>query len=292
MEWPLKIQGRMVHESDVDVIRTLLGTHTDWHRSRLSVELCRRWNWRRSDGQLKDMACREFLLKLERRGLIVLPPRRTVPPGPVRPFPRVDVDETPLEADLESISPIVVIDVRECKEDERAFNYLLSTHHYLGFGRTVGRNMKYFVRGAGDRPLACVLFGAAAWKAEDRDRFIGWSAATRERNLNLLTNNTRFLILPWIHVKCLASHVLGKVMRRLSSDWVRRYGADLALVETFVDTSRYAGTCYKAANFLRVGQTKGRTRQDRYTTMNVPVKDIYIYALRPDFRRELCRRND
>ena len=148
--------------------------------------------------------------------------------------------------------------------------------------------MKYLIRSADGVVLGCLLFGAAAWKCEDRDHFIGWSAATREANVNLLTNNTRFLILPWVHIKYLASHVLSQVVRRLSADWVKCYRSEIALLETFVDTSRYLGTCYQAANWRYVGQTKGRTRQDRHTTIRVPVKDIYVYPLRRNFRDRLC----
>ncbi len=288
MDWPLTVQGRVLHESDVEEIQTLLRDQPDWGRSRLSVRLCERWNWRRPGGQLKDIACREFLRKLEDRGLLTLPPRRRSGSQTPPVIADVKVDRSVIDVSLLMVQPIELVDARNSKEDEELFNYLLKAHHYLGFSRPVGQNMKYLVRGANGDALGCVLFGAAAWKCQDRDRFIGWDALTREANVNRLTNNTRFLILPWVRIKCLASHILSKVIRRLSVDWLKRYGCEVLLVETFVDTSRYAGTCYQAANWHYVGSTKGRTRQDRYTRIRVPIKDIYVYPLQRSFRNGLC----
>ena len=188
---------------------------------------------------------------------------------------------------MSAVQPLKITDARDHVEDERLFNFLLKTEHYPGFVRPVGQNMKYLVRSAGGVPLACLLFGAPAWKIHDRDRFIGWDAPTQESHLSLLTNNTRFLIPDWIEIPCLASHVLAKVVRRLSEDWQRRYGTPVVLIETFVDRSRYVGTCYKAANFIHIGHTRGRSRQDRYRRLQVPIKDIYVYPLRLCFRRYL-----
>jgi hypothetical protein len=288
MDWPLTIQGRVLHESDVEEIQTLLRDQPQWGRTRLSVVLCEHWNWRRSDGQLKDIACREFLRKLEYRGLITLRPRQRSGPQKLPVIADIEVDRSIVDVPLSAVQPIELVDARGCSDDERLFNYLLKAHHYLSFSRPVGQNMKSLVRSVDGVVLGCLLFGAAAWKCQDRDRFIGWNVATREANVNRLTNNTRFLILPWIRVPCLASHVLSQLIRRLSVDWIARYGSEVLLVETFVDTSRYVGTCYRAANWHYVGQTKGRTRQDRYTTIRVPVKDIYLYPLRRDFRNRLC----
>lgn len=274
-------------EADVGMVRELLRENTDWNRSRLSVELCRRWSWRRPDGQLKDMACREMLRKLEKRSLIVLPPRQREGPGRTRNIPPVEVDHSPIRCRLHDLKPVSVTDARRSKDDEKLFNHLVETFHYLSFGRTVGQNMKYLFRDCSGRPLGCSLFGAAAWKAEDRDRWIGWSPEVRERNLGLMCGNTRFLILPWIEVPHLASHVLGVCLRRLSRDWLDRYGSPVVLVETFVDTTRFKGTCYKAANWRLVGRTKGRSRQDRHYRLKVPVKDIRVYPLRGDFRKFL-----
>ena len=288
MEWPFKVQGRMLHKSDVEEIQTLLHKHPHWGRSRISVTVCERWNWRRPDGQLKDIACRELLRKLETHGLLALPPRQSSGPKNLPVIADIEVDQSVINLPLCAVKPIELVNARSCFEDEGLFNYLLKTYHYLSFSRPVGQNMKYLIRSADGVVLGCLLFGAAAWKCEDRDRFIGWSATTREANVNLLTNNTRFLILPWVHIKYLASHVLSQVVRRLPVDWLKRYGSKVALVETFVDTSRYLGTCYQAANWRYVGQTKGRTRQDRHTRIRVPVKDIYVYPLQRNFRDRLC----
>jgi len=287
MDWPLKIQGRFITEAQVNEIRLLLDTHPSWNRSRLSRELCGRWNWQRPDGQIKDMACRELLRKLEFRSLIKLPPRQCF--GPRRPpeIKPVEVDQSLVSCRLSDIQPVNIVDARLCAEYETTFNYLVKEYHYLSYSRPVGQNMKYLILGRNGRILGCFLFGAAAWKTESRDQWIGWLPSEREQNLGLICNNTRFLILDWVKVPHLASHVLGACLRRLSRDWKKRYGTPIALVETFVDTTRYAGTCYKAANWQKIGQTKGRSRQDGDRTLKVSVKDIFVYPLRNDFRRIL-----
>jgi hypothetical protein len=287
MNWPLKVQGRFLYKSDIKDVQALLQTHPEWGRTRLSEILCQKWNWQRPDGQWKDMACRELLRKLERHGLIMLPPRRSSGAKCLPVIADIQIDRCAVHSPLSEVQPIQVTDAREDVQDERLFNYLLKSEHYLGFSRPVGQNMKYLVRSADDVVLGCLLFGAAAWKIQDRDQFIDWDAPTREKYLNLLTNNTRFLILPWIRIPCLGSHVVAEVMRRLPSDWERRYGTQVVFVETFVDRSRFSGTCYQAANFMHIGQTQGRSRQDRYSRLNVPVKDIFAYPLCRNFRQHL-----
>ncbi len=289
MNWPLKIQGRFLTELAVNEIRVLLVKYPDWNRSRLSRELCEYWNWRRPDGQLKDMACRELLRKLESRFLIKLPPRQRPGPGRAPVIEPIKVDKSPVSCRFSDVKPVRIIDARSSADHEKAFNYLLKEYHYLSYGRTVGQNMKYLILGIDDRVLGCLLFGASAWKTADRDQWIGWPPEIREQNLGLICNNTRFLILPWVNVFNLASYALGTVLRRLSGDWKRRYGSRVALVETFVDTTRYIGTCYKAANWQKIGQTKGRSRQDRYSKLKVPIKDIWVFPLERNFRDVLCR---
>ena len=289
MDWPLKIQGRFVTESEVIEIRKLLRTYPSWNRSRLSRELCKHWNWYRSDGQIKDMACRELLRKLETRTLITLPPRQNYSPRRSPEIAQIEIDQYSITCQLSDIQPIQIVDVRCNVEHEKAFNYLLKKYHYLSYSRPVGQNMKYLILGKDGRYLGCLLFGAAAWKTEARDRWIGWLPDERERQLSLVCNNTRFLILDWINVPHLASHVLGACLRRLSRDWKHHYGSSIALVETFVDTTRYAGICYKAANWHCIGQTKGRSRQDSDRKLKVSVKDIFVYPLRKDFRRILIK---
>jgi len=287
MNWLLKLQGRFVTEVEVNEIRMLLGKYPLWNRSRLSQELCVRWKWQRPDGQIKDMACRELLRKLECRSLIKLPPRQCSGPGRLPTIEPIPVDQSQISCAFAGIKPVKIVNARDCGEYEKSFNYLVKKYHYLSYGRPVGQNMKYLILGPNKRFLGCLLFGAAAWKIEARDRWIGWVADIRERNLGLICNNTRFLILDWVKVPHLASHALGTCLRRLPRDWKLRYGTDIAMVETFVDTTRYVGTCYKAANWKKIGQTKGRSRQDRNNKLRVPVKDIFVYPLRQDFRKLL-----
>ena len=287
MDWPLKIQGRFVTEAEINEVRMLLQKHPLWNRSRLSRELCGRWKWRRPDGQIKDMACRELLRKLESRTLINLPPRQRLGPGRLPAIEPIEVEQSPVSCRLSDIQPVKIVNVGAGAEYEKAFNYLVKQYHYLSYGRPVGQNMKYMILGRNERFLGCLLFGAAAWKTEARDRWIGWPTDVREQNLGLICNNTRFLILDWVKVPHLASHAFGACLRRLPRDWRHRYGTDIAMVETFVDTLRYAGTCYKAANWLKIGQTKGRSRQDRDRKLKVSVKDVFVYPLRSDFRQLL-----
>jgi len=284
------IQGRQVTTAQREWIRQWVQDHPEGHRTRLSRELCRLWNWRDEQGRLKDMACRTMLLKLERRGLIVLPPARRPGVNHHRGQRRVDTAHStdPIQAPLSSLRPIRLVNVRAEPLYAPLFTCLLRRYHYLGYRTDVGEAMKYVAFDRHHRPLACVLFGAAAWKAQARDAWIGWDAATRCRNLRLLTNNTRFLILPWVRVPHLASHLLGLAARRLCADWVAIYRHPIHLVETFVDRSRFRGTCYQAANWRCVGATTGRTRQDRHNTIRTPIKNIYLYPLRGDFRQRLC----
>jgi len=189
---------------------------------------------------------------------------------------------------LAELTPLSLIIPASGSPEEHLCHHYLATHHYLGFQRTVGENLKYLVRDRHGRNLACMLFGAAAWKTKPRDQFIGWTDAIRTRRLAGVANNTRFLILPWVRVPHLASHLLAIIMRRISADWQHKYGHPLHLIETFVERDRFRGTCYQAANWKLVGQTTGRSRQDRYSTMRVPIKDIYLYPLTPRFRELLC----
>ena len=288
MNWPLKIQGRRVTEEEVDEIRMLLLNNPLWNRSRLSRELCKIWEWQRPDGQIKDIACRELLRKLEFRSLIQLPPRQRYGPKQITAkIEPLEIDQSLLSCSLSEIKPVQIINVSQCSKYEKVFNYLMKEYHYLSYGRPVGQNMKYLIIGKNERFLGCLLFGAAAWKIEARDQWIGWSVEEREKNLGLVCNNTRFLILDWIKIPHLASHVLGACLRNLSNDWKHRYGTDIVLVETFVDTTRYKGTCYKASNFVRIGQTKGRGRQDRDRTINISVKDIFLYPLQRNAMTQL-----
>lgn len=276
--------------TDLALIRDLLDEHPDWCRSRLSVELCERWAWRNAQGRLKDMAARTLLLKLERSGHLRLPARRSPSPNARRNRQVVPTPPPaePIRGDLRELRPLSVQVVAPGSEDLRLFNSLLAHEHYLGHRNTVGENLRYLVRDRHGRAMACVLFGSAAWTCAARDAFLGWDRAMRERNLQSVTNNTRFLIPAWVQVPHLASHVLGLIARRIRSDWRAKYGHPVHTLETFVDRSRFLGTCYRAANWVKVGQSTGRTRNDR--THRGPlstVKDVYVYPLVRDFRRAL-----
>jgi hypothetical protein len=277
-------------DADIGLIRGLMDEHPSWGRSRLSVELCLRWDWRNAQGRLKDMAARTLLLKLERFGRLQLPPRRGPSPNGRRnqAVPMVDHATERVSGALLDLQPLSVSVVAPGSADLRLFNGLLAQHHYLGHRNTVGENLRYLVRDQYTRPVACLLFGSAAWTCADRDAFLGWERPVRERNLQCLTNNTRFLVLPWVVVPHLASHVLGLIVRRIRADWQAKYGHPVHALETFVDRDRFKGTCYRAANWLRLGSTQGRTRNDREHRICAAVKDVYIYPLVADFRRELC----
>ncbi|UOF88779.1 DUF4338 domain-containing protein [Fodinisporobacter ferrooxydans] len=264
-----------------------MSDHPDWHRTRLSREICSAWNWVNAKGQLKDMACRTMLLKLERLGYFRLPAARTVGVG------NSVIDRTPVAhsstdivCSLRELTPLQINVVRDAASS-KLFKHLLAEYHYLGFNGMVGENMKYMVYDWQKRPLACFLFGSAAWKVASRDEWIGWDPLTRQAGLHLITNNMRFLILPWVKVPHLASHLLGRLARRISDDWMQKYGHPIYLLETFVEQNRFCGTCYLAANWIRVGQTQGRSRNDTDRTLQVPVKDIYLYPLIPDVREVL-----
>jgi len=284
------IQGRRLGPEDIGLVRHWLATEPTWNRTRLSRELCRRWDWRNGVGRLKDMACRTLLLKLERQGQIRLPARQRPSPNATRNRQMLDLlcDQTPIAGVLGELQPLRIELLGEGHPDLALFRFLLQRHHYLGLRNSVGENLKYLARDRHGRPLACFLFGSAAWKAKARDEWIGWNAAQRRCSLARLTNNTRFLVLPWVRVPHLASHLLGKVVRRLSGDWTTKYGQDIDLLETFVDRDRFRGTCYRAAGWWHVGMTTGRSRNDVNQTMRVPVKDIYLRPLSADWRRRLC----
>jgi hypothetical protein len=283
------IQGRNITSDEIGFIRDLMAAHRDWGRTRLSEELCRRWDWRNAQGRSKDMAARTLLLKLERRGFIELPARQRPSSNAFRNrgAPAVDHASEPIRDSLGDLRPLSVSIVAAGSPDVRLFNALLARYHYLGHRNTVGENLRYLLRDRHGRPVACALFGSAAWKCADRDAFLQWDQAARQRNLQGVTNNTRFLVLPWVEVPHLASHVLGLIARRICADWQDKYGHPVYALETFVDR-RFQGTCYRAANWRRLGATQGRTRNDRNRSIQATVKDVYLYPLTPHFRRELC----
>jgi hypothetical protein len=232
-----------------------------------------------------------LLRRLDAKGLIVLPPCKQQPvfkPGHKNHIQLMLHDATEISGDIRDILPIRIEIVPEGTFQGQEFKSLLDQHHYLGFDRTVGENLKYLVYSRQGKPLACLLFGSAAWACAPRDQFIGWNAVSRRNHLIYTTNNTRFLILPWVKVPHLASHILGLIVRRVALDWQRKYGHPLYLLETFVEKERFKGTCYQAANWIYVGETTGRSRNDRYNNLQVPIKQIYLYPLHKHFREAIA----
>ena len=294
MSEPSIVQGRRIGAVELEQIRQLLAAHPDWSRHRLSRQLATLWDWRNWAGQLKDMAARTLLLKLEQRGWISLPARRRVAFNRMvhkhLPATPLLVSELPIREPLSALLPLSLTEVSRPGAAQRGlFDALLYQHHYLSHRGTVGENLQYLVCDCHGRPLACVLFGSAAWQCVDRDRYVGWDSPTRSQRLHLLTNNTRFLIPCWVRVRHLASHILSRITKGLSDQWQGKYGHPIYLLETFVERDRFVGTSYQAANWVRVGQTKGRSRQDRAdgTHHQVPIKDVYLCPLHPQFREFL-----
>lgn len=285
----MTLQGRQLTCADIHFIRQLISENPAWSRRQLSIALSTVWQWHNAKGVIKDMACRSLLVKLHERKFIQLPARRQIPTSRMdkRQIPDVAHDTVPIHESLQSLRALKVIDVNRHKDCEPLFSCLLSRYHYLGYKSPVGENMRYLVVDCRGRPLACLLFGSSAWSCASRDTHIGWDGSCRQRNLQFTTNNTRFLILPWVRVPHLASHILALIGRRISADWLSRYGHNVYLLETFVDQARFAGTCYRAANWQHVGHTRGRSRNDRHTQMKVPIKSVFLYPLVPNYQTML-----
>lgn len=285
------IQGRRVGDTEIGEIQELIATHPDWSRWRLSRVLAERWRWYSSSGQLKDMAARTLLLKLQQRQWIQLPERRH---SPARRGPQLTADlfdtvrEEAVEEALSALQPLRIEVVGPKHRRFHTFERYLVQHHYLSYGGPVGENIAYLVQSQGGQDLACLLFGAAAWKVAARDRWIGWSSEQRTKALGFIANNSRFLILPWVRVRFLAGHILARIAARINADWQSRYGHPIHLLETFVEQGRFEGTCYQAANWIHVGETTGRTRQDRNNTIKAARKDIYLYPLHSHAQRRLA----
>jgi len=288
---PLTIRKRTITSADLEFIQNIIYQNWDKGRTQISKILCQKWNWVQPNGRLKDMACREVLLTLCRKGLINYPlgthdghnKKRNLS------IPFVPTDKTPLNAKLSDLEPVELRLVRNT-DLETLYNSLVQEHHYLGFRQIVGNHLKYMAF-IGERPVACIGWGSAAWSVKSRDAFIGWDKKTQENNLHFTANNTRFLILPWIAVKCLASKILGLNARRISHDWLKVYSHPLFLLETFVEKDRFMGTCYKAANWIHVGETKGTSKKGHDHMFHGNIKDVYLYPLRRHFRKKLINGN-
>jgi hypothetical protein len=292
MQLPTMLQGRPFGPQELAQVQALIGEHGGWSRYRLSRELARLWDWRTARGQLKDMAARTLLLKLQMRGWIELPPRRWASPTrsgrpPVGLGPALE--NSPVAGALKDLLPLHLHEVSQAEHRpaRRQLEAALHQYHYLGYRSRVGQNLQYWVCDRQTRPLAAVVFGAAAWQCAARDQWIGWSAPERARQLGQIVNNTRFLIFNWVRVPHLASYILSQIRRRLPQDWQLKYGQPLWLVETFVDRQRFAATCYRAANWIYLGQTRGRGRQGPAGQLSTSIKDVYVQPLHPNFRRYL-----
>jgi hypothetical protein len=283
-----KYRGREIDDHDILYIRELIAAHPNESRRTLSKKLCEAWQWRQPNGALRDMVCRGLLVMLERAGQIKLPPVSYVRHNPLarraRPAP-VLVDTAPIEGELRKLQPLQFEQVRRTTA-EPLFNSLLEQHHYLRYEQPVGEHLKYLVW-TQDRPVACLAWSSAPRHLGSRDRYIGWSAEARRRNIRCIAYNTRFLILPWVRVEHLASHILSRMAARISDDWQRLYGHPIYFLETFVDSKRFRGTCYRAANWVLLGQTTGRGKASNSYRPNRSIKEVLGYPLTKHFRQRL-----
>jgi hypothetical protein len=281
--------GREFSADDIQAIERLMQQDPSLQRSALSRKLCELWGWTRPNGQLKDMTCRVALARMQADGLITLPPSRitvTRRRADFPPTPATDA-QPPLLQPVHELDALTLRPVAGTAAS-RLWNEYVARYHYLGYTPLSGSQMRYNVY-AGTQLVALLSFGASAWKLAGRDRFIGWPEPQRLKNLQLVVNNARFLILPWVRSKGLASKILSKIARQLPEDWHRRYGYRPVLFETFVESERHRGTCYKAANWVHVGQTTGRGKKSLVHHQIIPTKDIWLYPLRKDFANVLCQ---
>jgi hypothetical protein len=290
MDLEIKYRGRQATSEDVEFINTLIAQNPDMSRRALSYKLCEAWNWRQPNGHLRDMVCRGFLLCLDRAGYIRLPDKKCTPHNPFlqRKEPeKVLIDQTPVYTKVANIQPLEIKQVRRTPK-EKLYNSLIAQYHYLGYCQPVGEHLKYiiFVK---ERPIACFCFSSAPRHIGSRDRYIGWPAKVRQKNLSLIANNTRFLILPRVHIPCLGSHLLGRMVKVVAIDWQRVYNHPLYFLETFVDKERFRGTCYRAANWIYLGDTTGRGKNDNTNKPNRSIKAVFGYPLVKDFRHKLCQ---
>lgn len=289
MEGWLTYRGKKITEQDVIFIRELIAQNPGASRRVLSRRLCEAWNWRQANGVLRDMVCRGLMLMLHRAGYIELPLRKRHPANPLvdrkKPAP-VEIESYPLTGSLSSVVPLEIRQVRRTAM-EKLCDGLIEQYHYLGYCQPVGEHLKYLVFTQG-KPIACLVYSSAARHLGCRDRFIGWSAAVRRHNIHLIAYQSRFLILPWVQVRCLASHILGQIARLLALDWQRIYHHPVYFQETFVDLERFKGTCYQASNWIYLGKTAGRGKNAPTKKPNRSIKAVWGYPLCRDFRARLC----
>lgn len=288
MNLDFKYRSRGVTVEEVEFIKKLIADNPGTSRRALSVKLCEAWNWTQPNGALRDMVCRGFMLELHRAGYIRLPEKKFTPNNPfvnrLKPV-KVSIDRSSISSCVKNLAPLQFRQVRR-GESENLFDGLVEQYHYLGYCQPVGEHLKYIVF-SGQRPVACFAWSSSPRHIGSRDRFIGWSKPVREKNLHLIACNSRFLILPWIKVANLASHILGRMVKIVCEDWRRLYNHDIYFLETFVDTERFTGTCYQAANWVYLGQTTGRGKNDQTNKVNRSIKAVWGYPLSKDFRQRL-----
>jgi hypothetical protein len=289
MEPLLTYRGRVIGRDDVAFIRELVAAHPAASRRKLSYKLCEAWGWVQPNGVMSDMLCRGLMLALHRAGHIELPAVRFKPPNNVvarrRPEP-VDIDRSPMVGVLSDFGALELRQVRRSEAEEALFDGLMGEHHYLGHTRPVGEHLKFLVC-VNDRPVACFTWSSSLPRLGPRDRFIGWSPLARQRNVQLIAYNSRFLILPWVKIRHLASHLLGRMTRELSPHWEQTYGHPIYLAETYVDSERFAGTCYRAANWTHLGKTTGRGNHAPTRRRTRSKKDVLVRPLVRRFRQLL-----
>lgn len=284
----LSFRGRSIGPADVVFLRELMAQHSQLSRRQLSVKVCQAWNWVQPNGQPRDMICRSLLLALHRAGHIELPAKRQSPPNNAIRHRRVSAvesyDTTPVQGTLAALGPLEIRLVRRA-EGEALFAHLLSRYHYLGYSRPVGEHLKYLVW-AGPRPVACLAWSSAPRQLNLRDQFVGAPKAAYRQNLQCIAYNSRYLILPWIQVPHLASHLLARIAGRISADWQALYQHPVYLLESFVDIERFQGTCYRAANWTCVGRSAGRGTKSR-SQDQTSIKELWVYPLVRNLREKL-----
>jgi len=282
-----------VTDEIINQINEMIEINPSWNRSKISEELCELWGWKFPDGRNKSMSCRDLLRALDSSGEITLPAKVKTGRIAGRKFSAQMMlhDTAAVSGPLSELLPVKIVSSVD-GELLKEYKSCIEQYHYLGYDRTVGENMKYMVYGNNGALLSCLLFGSAAWSCRDRDKYIGWEKEERKKNLQSMTNNTRFLILPWVNVPHLASHILAKVVRRVSADWETKYGHPVYCLETFVECDRFKGTCYKAANWIHTGKTTGRGRDDVNNEFGLPVKDVYLYPLHKRYKKILQKGSD
>lgn len=288
----LRFCGRIFSEPELQLMREMARDYAGLGVTEIARTVCELLDWKRANGRLKDQECRQLLERLRDQGWLTLPAvRNSGPQGPRRiVLSEASAPQLTLEGSAGEFEPLELWIV-ESREDRQLWTELIERHHYLGYRVPMGANLRYLVhsRQRGGSVLACLLWSSPAWKMAARDQWIGWNAEQRARNLQRIVNNSRFLVLPWVQVKGLASKILAQAARRLPADWAQRYGYRPLLLETLVETQRFRGTCYQAANWIRVGQTTGRGRMDReHQAHGLVRKDIYLYPLCRNVHEQLC----